>query len=771
MKKNKMSKLLLCMLTALFLGVVGTSAASATSHYQSHSVREMMDRRRNALPHQRFGVVQPERIVIRQTSDGRMQRSILRPQLSCSKSPKKVCKRSTEREVSIEVESEPTPLMPTLKRKRVYKTAEHPLPMHEPVALSKREVPVEDDLIVQDLDGFENRRTAGDVETFVANVPQKKSRGGIFSFLFPKDKDGSLFPGGGCENCQKSGPLFDTGPCPSCDDGPLLYAEPCESCGALIDDGPCEKCEEPLLYAEPCESCPTVLEPGTCESCPTVLPGGMCDCAQQVVAPVEMPDCCSLAPLYLAHVDFNLGDGGMAQTKVGDYRFRIFGCRRYDRNAVLNQGRILQKNMDFAKVFEQTTGDCYNIVKLPDDLCLQKEPSPLPEYILTAEINNVYMDICDGYDWDNAKASGTRSGSAEITVNWKLSNLTRDKILWQGTTTGYADLRDGVENGEIQLIEDAFADATSTLRMHPEFEAQLAKRLTPEELTAERQALIDEEVALDPAKCNYKPNFDQCTPQAPCEVVDDAWAQTQVVDTMCIIDRPPYESLTPENLYKVRASVVEINAPNGKKGAGLIISENFVLTSADLADNEAETVWLKTINGKGLTGRIVRVNTGKNIALIKLDEPTEYTPLSLNLDLPRVDQTGFMVLGMLNVDNFADGENYIDNKGKVTGYRYSEDKGTEIMLDTDVQNMTIGGVLVDEHGTINGVAHTGQKTENGKDLFLPTETALRSVGLSICEKLYDKPSPWQRTVSKAITIKIMDSKPQAPEALPVAERK
>ena len=154
-----------------------------------------------------------------------------------------------------------------------------------------------------------------------------------------------------------------------------------------------------------------------------------------------------------------------------------------------------------------------------------------------------------------------------------------------------------------------------------------------------------------------------------------------------------------------------------------------------------------------------------------LDEETKYTPLSLNLDLPKVGQSGFMTLGILDVDNFEDGENYLDVNGKVTGYRYSEDKGSEIMLDTFVQNVTIGGVLIDGNGTINGMAHSGQKTENGMDLFLPTETALRSLGLSICEKLYEKPSQWQQTVYKPVTELILKSKPKAPEEMKKEERK
>lgn len=667
------------------------------------------------------------------------------------------------------------------------------------------------------------------------------------------DKDGSLFGGGPCVNCRdsedKDGSLFGGGPCVNC-----------HNSGPLIDTGPCKTCRpkpKPQPVALP--KIASVAVPYT----------------PVVYQPVSR-DCCSMAPLYLEHVDFNLSQGlsdTSSMNKIGNYRFRIFGCRRYDKEAVLNRGRVMEKDMDFHNVFAQATGDCYNLVSIPQDLCLQTTPSPLPEYVLTAEISDIFMNVCDQYNWGETQKQNTRAGSAEITVKWRLSDLTKSRVLWEGETNGYSELQNGAENGEVLLVKEAFADAAKNLQMAYGFEEQLMVRLTPEELSAQRNALIDEEIALNPAKCNFKkeldcvkqcqvsrPDFDpaKCQPiqpvcetvvPAPCPapvpcpaevacppqpcpmtkievtqpvvplpveiydvkevaepivensglivdhavfnngidekggvsssgkyvVVDDTWIDvkqnTQALNEICIVDRPPYETLTPENLYKVRASVVEIKNMAGKKGAGLIISESFVLTSADLIDKNTGRYDIRTINGKNLSGKAVRVNPSKNIALIMLDENTEYTPLSLNLDLPKNGQGGYMVLGLLNVDSFADGENHLNSNGKILGYRYSEDKGSEIIVDTSVQTVTIGGVLVDGHGTINGIAHTGVKTENHNDLFLPTETALRSVGLSICEKLYDKSSPWKQTVYKPVTEAILKSAPKAPEVLKPEERK
>ncbi len=626
------------------------------------------------------------------------------------------------------------------------------------------------------------------------------------SIMATSSKDGSLFPGGGCKNCHKSGPLIDTGPC-----------ERCYNTGPLFDTGPCERCYEngPLFYTGPCEKCSAPKPEPTCsacaapvETCCTPKPATYAIAYNDYVAQAVSRDCCAMAPLYLEHVDFNLkGDSSVRQNKMGNYRFRIFGCRRYNKEAILNQGRLMEKDMNFTKVFESTTSDCYRIVKKPDDLCLQTTPSPLPEYILTAEVTDFYMNVCDGYNWESAKKSDKRTGSSEMTVKWRLTNLSKTKVLWEGETTGYADLNVGEERGEIALVEAAFADAVTALQTAKGFEDQLMVRLSPEELGLERQALIDEERALNPAKCRYaeplhkskqcqitrpesnimecpavevKP-FDNCLDVdgnvivgGDCMVVDDTWVETEVqtFDDLCITARAPYEVLTPENLYKVRASVVEISNNNGQKGAGLIVSDTFVLTSASLVDNNENVYKVRTINGKEFSARAVRVNPSKNIALLTLDTPTEYTPLALNLDLPTVGATGYMTLGLLDVEAFDNGtENYIDNNGTVLGYRYSEDKGSEIIVDTKIQDLTIGSVLIDSHGSVDGVAHTGFKTEDGQDLFLPTETVLRSVGLQICDCVYEAPSPWQQTIYKPVTELILHSEPKAPEVMEKKDRK
>ena len=740
--------------------------------------------------------------------------------------------------------------------------------------------------------------------------------GNAKSFFKPEtaassSKDGSIFPGGECTSCNpkdKDGSIFPGGSCVNC---PTTKCVNCEPKKPAVRNY--EVAYDDEIYKS------------------------------------VYRDCKNFAPITLEYVDFRIKKGRQYtpySTKLGQSRLRFFRCRRFEKDAILNQGRIMQKDMKFIPIFNEMVGNCYPIRKMPSGLCLETSPSPLPEYILTAEITDYYMNLCDEYDWDKSAAEDKRTGSSEMTVTWRLMDITKTNVYWKGTSTGYGEVSDGEYNAEIRLVEDAFADAVSNLRNLPGFEKQLTTRVHPDELAAERQALIEAERISDPVRCKFEPeikkaeasefsslqemteqnvlpadeNYNICAmtpgqldekgqPLPMCQmvpvtqevleipaddtlqiaevpgdvilletvdvveapvteivedsgvisnggitkmlpeigtetlvmppetgtieeeagviidgsginetggalsasefepekpqieessgiidsgsgskdtvaVVDDSWididserreAAEQAFfasgNSLCIIDRNPYDKLTPENLYKVRASIVSVTNGNGKRGAGLIVSEQFVLTSADLIVKDNNRYNLETINGGKLKATAFRINPSKNTALLVLDEKTKYTPLSLNLDLPDVGQNGFLALGLLDIDgSFENGEGYLDNAGTVSGYRYSDEKGAQIIIDTFVQTVTIGGALIDEHGTINGFAADGKKTDDSPDLFIPTETALRSLGLSICGKPFTDKSPWQKY--KPLTEAILkNSGPKDPAVMDVNERK
>ena len=673
-----------------------------------------------------------------------------------------------------------------------------------------------------------------------------------------EDRDGSIFGGGPCKTCDKNGSIFGGAPC----NGPACRPEKTNP----------KYIQNYILYDDSLYS-------------------------------AIHRQCGDFAPLELEWVDFRLKNGmdnnGYSR-KLGKYRFRIFGCRRDTKNAILNEGRILEKDMSFIEIFDDMVSDCYKVVKTPNDLCLRAD-SPLPEYVLTAEITDYYMNLCDEYNWDEAKKEDKRIGSSEMTVVWRLMDLTKTNVLWKGKSVGYGEVEDGEYNGEIVLIERAFADAVDNLRNLPGFEDQLSKRLSPEELQRQRNALIDMQRQMDPVKCQFSEEIKVMedsgsvssgygmnegwinVPEAKMVdgqvvensgsassgfgaaeggnvtelqmvdgqivensgsvssgsgaaegsnvtelqlidgqivetsgasasgygmaeggnvteiittggvvtedsgVVSDGAAMYEVEaveplpsdmsamiesDSLCIREQPDYDNMGPENVYKVRTAVVSVANAKGKKGAGLLISEQFVMTSADLVDRSNNSYALETINGKKLKARAFRINPKKNTALLVLDKPTQYTPLSLNLELPAVNKDNFMTLGLLNFTE-GEGEGYLETGGKVSGYRYDEDGTSQIVIDTFVQSATIGGVLIDEKGRITGMAHTSRPIKDGPDLFLPIETAMKSLGVGICGKEFPqpKPKPQKSWRQKSVAPLIENTVQKAPEAMDVRERK
>ena len=241
-------------------------------------------------------------------------------------------------------------------------------------------------------------------------------------------------------------------------------------------------------------------------------------------------------------------------------------------------------------------------------------------------------------------------------------------------------------------------------------------------------------------------------------------------NSFCIQSVKPYDTMSPENVYRLRASVVSVENPKGRKGAGLIISDQLILTSADLIDKSLNSFDIRTINGMHFKGSAYRVNPNKNVALILLSEKTKFAPLPLRLDLPEVGKDLYMTLGLLDFD---EGENYLDNGGQVIGYRYSEEKGAEIIVNTYVQTQTLGSALIDKNGNITGLSHSGIRAAEGGDLFIPIETALKSLGMNICGvKFVNKRPMAVKAVEKPVSTAIDTyTGSKAPKAMSAKERK
>ena len=741
-----------------------------------------------------------------------------------------------------------------------------------------------------------------------------------------KDKNGSIFGGGPCKNCTKNGSIFGGGPCKNCTkNGSIFGGGPCKNC-AQQTKTPCQSCKRPCRQVAPCQKAPcrTCVAPKPCQTCVQPVPAPKPACVKKYEMQEVVRSCKDFAPLSMEWVDFRIvrGDVKTYSRKLGNYRFRIFGCRRNTKNAILNEGRIVEKDMNFGEIFKDMVSDCYTIVN--PQQCID-ENSVLPEYVLTAEITDYFMNVCDEYNWDEAKMENSRNGSSEMKVTWRLMDASKTNVLWKGESTGYGEVEEGEYNGEMLLIQRAFADAADNLRYLPGFEDQLAVRVSPEEMQRQKQTLM--EIQRASGICQFKVVEDfgavsggyvskegwieirevpvvkpvvetevkviKATPviemknppvvedsginesaivsiepvvemknppvtedsgvkesgvvaieyqnppvtedsgvkesgvvavdfQNPPVTEDSGVKESGVVaieyqnppvtedsgvkeagvvavdfknppvtensgvvengvaavepvatgaiyeaDKLCIVERADYANLSSDTIEETRKSIVSITNSKGKKGAGLLISEQFVMTSADLLNREDNSYTVETSGGKTIKAKAFRLNPHRNTALLVLSEHAEYAPLALTLELPPVAKGSYVAPTPVTDNDKA----YLNNTAKVSSYRYTPDGIAEIVVETFNPKATIGTSLIDEKGRVAGLSHRAQDPET--DLFLPMETAMRSLGVEICGKAFPKatPKPEQKVWRKPVSSYIDNPVAKTPEAMPAKNRK
>lgn len=184
-----------------------------------------------------------------------------------------------------------------------------------------------------------------------------------------------------------------------------------------------------------------------------------------------------LAPIKLEYVDFKINRNRTVDEwgkDIGRYNFKLFGCKRAERNIVLNEGRAMRRDMKFDNVFFEELNELFPVIVRRDNPYFPysigaERPDLLPGYVVTAEIKDLFLNVCDQYDWRTRTYSHLRGGSSEIKVLWRVMTPFNRKLYWEDVTSGYAEIQTPIRDGEVRLIEKAFADALIRLVGMPGF--------------------------------------------------------------------------------------------------------------------------------------------------------------------------------------------------------------------------------------------------------------------------------------------------------------
>lgn len=222
-----------------------------------------------------------------------------------------------------------------------------------------------------------------------------------------------------------------------------------------------------------------------------------------------------LAPIKLEYVDFKINRNRTADEwgkDIGRYNFKLFGCKRAEKNIVLNEGRAMRRDMKFDNVFFEEMNELFPVIVRKDNpyypySISAERPDLLPGYVITAEIKDLFINVCDQYDWRTRTYSHLRSGSAEIQVLWRVMTPFNRKLYWEDVTRGYAEIQTPVRDGEIRLIEKAFADALVRVIGMPGFMQTMRNVPAPgdlEKAKAEFEALAYEHKKYKKLQSSYR---------------------------------------------------------------------------------------------------------------------------------------------------------------------------------------------------------------------------------------------------------------------------
>ncbi|MBT4739455.1 MAG: trypsin-like peptidase domain-containing protein [Rhodospirillaceae bacterium] len=340
------------------------------------------------------------------------------------------------------------------------------------------------------------------------------------------------------------------------------------------------------------------------------------------------------------------------------------------------------RNLLDAEFFEEAFGDelrsaGYTIVGDPNALFKDREADEA-ELIVGGIITDVKANVC--YNADRIGTNYSRaSGESYMAVEWQvLDRLTR-RTVYKGTTSGTAELKQVIANGDNKLLVMAFAEATKALLADEEF-YELAGRKRSKTTIAE---------------------------EAPSET-------TQIPVIAVSTNR------FQDNVTTTRARVATVRS--GGHGSGFFISDNLLLTNEHVVGG-AKVVVVRLVTGRELVGEIVATNEARDVALVRT-EPSGLGGLPIQKTQPQIGDRVFVIGSPMDEDL----ESTV-SAGIVSAFR-SLDGLRYIQSDTNVLPGNSGGPMFDEHGNVIAMTVAGLFGEgSGLNLFIPISEALSALNI------------------------------------------
>jgi S1-C subfamily serine protease len=343
-------------------------------------------------------------------------------------------------------------------------------------------------------------------------------------------------------------------------------------------------------------------------------------------------------------------------------------------------GRTDISNEELTDIFKDELEKAkYKVIGTSDSLF--EDPADWKADLLVGGIiKEIQMNVC--FPKGGFFNYSTVKGECYIKVNWQVYSRMDRKVIFETTTEGFHNQDSQCDGGTNVLVHDAFAVAINNLIADKGFHQTVS-------------------IASKPAMARGYPKL----------MLKAAKKSTRPL---------------PETMSDVRAAVVTILSGKGH-GSGFFVSPDGYLITNDHVVGNAKFVKVKLPTGREVLGEVVRADTRRDVALIRVEEK-EMPSLSVLKTEPNVGEDVFAIGSPLD-----DKYQTTVSKGVVSGYRVEQDV-KYLQSDVNVLPGSSGGCLVDKAGNVVGITVKGIMIKGapaGLNFFVPVNEALQTLNVDL----------------------------------------
>jgi len=346
-------------------------------------------------------------------------------------------------------------------------------------------------------------------------------------------------------------------------------------------------------------------------------------------------------------------------------------------NLTWKGGQLRIDSDEFTDAFKEEL-EKYSFKTVGDTNALFEDPSTWKaEILIGGLIKELKANIC--YPKGGFGDFGLSKGEAYIKVDWQIYSKLDRTVVHSVSTEGAARTDETVGGGDTLAVLNAFAQATHNLLADTKFREIVSRG---------------------------------------GEAVKETYIKSGESIVISIGGSKPV-GRTPEDWPN---AVVTVFAGPGH-GSGFVISDNLIMTNYHVV-REAESVTIKFNNGLQLVGKVIASNSGRDVALVKVDA-TLPEHFRLNRIAPKIGDDVYAIGSPLSEKLDA-----TMSRGIISGFR-EEQNGRIIQSDVNIQHGSSGGPLVDKTGSVVGIAVSGffiHGAPMGINFFIPIDDALKSLG-------------------------------------------